>query len=98
MDNYNNLTGFLNHLGALELEAFIKCLDAYKNNSFLEVIDEIGFNPRTAIIYISLSNGLNICSQLGQDVFYSVNWLGMETETDPTFDEYSAALEYMNSI
>jgi len=52
--------------------------------------------PNTGYVYISLENGISICSMLGQEVVYLVT--NFDTGKDTFFDNYKDADKLIHEI
>lgn len=52
----------------------------------------IGFNPNSGYVYITLENGISICSMLGNDVEYMVT--NHNDGEELFFDNYDEAIKY----
>jgi hypothetical protein len=74
-----------------EAQGLSKCFAAYANCSGA-TIESIGFNSNSGYVYISLENGVQICSMLGQDVDYIVT--DYDTGEDVCLDDYDTAVNY----
>jgi hypothetical protein len=59
----------------------------------LEKDDEIGFNPNSGYFYLSLFNGVSICSFMGNDVIFVVR----DNENQYIFDNYNDAQNYKST-
>jgi len=94
----STLVDFLNNLGQSDLYSFTLVINAYIDNCSKLNIDDVGFNTYTGDVYIGLENGILITSRFGQEVEYSINYLGMDLEEDPIFNTYYEAVEYLKTI
>lgn len=99
MRNVQTITihGFDSHsLCYLEALGMSKIFEAYAEIG--EQIEDggIGFNPNTGYVYISLENGISICSMLGQEVVYLVT--NFDTGEDTFFDNYKDADKLIRQI
>ena len=75
-------------LCSLEALGMSKVFAAYAQIGEDIMEDGIGFNPNSGYVYITLENGISICSMLGRDVEYLVsNLMGEEL----FFDTYEQA-------
>ena len=70
--------------------------NAYAENFACEQIESEGFNINSGIVYISLENGVSICSAFGQEVFYIV--FDYMTGDEIEFSEIDELNEYLNNI
>lgn len=86
------INGIGNFICYAESMGLAKCFEAYAEIG--EEIDCVGFNPNSGYTYIYLTNGITICSMLGQDVQYQVTDLNDYEET--YFDTYEEALYLYN--
>ena len=73
-----------------EAQGLSKVWAAYANECAGAWIESVGFNPNSGYVYISLENGIQICSCLGQDVEYiKVDFnTGEETSYDSYYEAY----------
>ena len=67
---------------------------AYAENCSREYINEggVGFNPNSGYVYLSLENGVCICSMLGRKVEYLVT--NFDTGEEHFFDTYEEAINF----
>ena len=74
-----------------EAQGLAKVFQAYADHCVNECIMDggIGFNENSGIVYISLENGVTICSMLGNDVEYMVS--NFDTGNEYFFDTYHEA-------
>jgi len=79
-----------------EAKGLSKVFGAYADNSSLEDIMEVGFNPNSGYVYIALENGISICSMLGRTVEYLVT--DFEDGTEYFLDTYTEAEEKLNEL
>lgn len=85
--SYYEVTGLSNTLTAYK--------DLYSDHS--ADIEEVGFNPDSGYVYLAMSNGITICSMLGQQAEYFVTDFNDGTEyffTD--IEEAFSKLEELN--
>jgi len=73
-----------------EAKGLSKVWGAYAENCSGEDITEVGFNSNSGYVYMSLENGVQICSMLGRDVEYLVT--DFETGEEKFFEEYEEAI------
>ena len=73
-----------------EAQGLAKCFQAYGDYCSSEEIMDVGFNSNSGYVYISLENGITICSLLGGDVEYLVNDFG--EGLDFIYDTYEKAI------
>jgi len=71
-----------------------KVWKAYADNFAGEDIMQEGFNPNSGYVYISLENGISICSLLGREVEYLVS--EHENGEEIFFDSYEELEKYLN--
>lgn len=91
------MENFVQNLAFLELQGLHKCIEAYKNNTVMYQISEIGFNPNSGYVYIALEeNGISICGCLGRDVEYLVT--DFETGEETFFNDYEEAVKHNEFI
>ena len=77
-------------LAYCEAEGLGKCFSAYAKNCSGEDVMMVGFNPNSGYTYITLENGISICSMLANDVEYQVTNFDDGGET--FFDNYDEAV------
>lgn len=74
MNNKITMYGFnYDSIPYCEAKGLAKCFDAYAEYVGSESIQQIGFNEYSGYVYISLDNGIQICSALAEDVEYLVS-------------------------
>jgi hypothetical protein len=67
------ISEFVNRLGTIDLDSFIKVLKAYQE-AFKEGFSRVeyfGFNEDSGSVFCCLNDNITIFSRFGQDVFYS---------------------------
>ena len=79
-----------------EAKGLSKVFRAYADNCSREDIMEVGFNPNSGYVYITLENGISICSMLGQDVKYLVTVF--ESRIEGFLDTYEEAEKNLNEL
>jgi len=90
-----SINGFTrNSISYLESMGLSQCFEAYA--SIGEEISEIGFNPNSGYTYISLENGVIICSMMGGECEYLVTDFDNCIET--FFDNYKEAYNLIKEI
>ena len=82
----NNLNGSIAYCEAMGLS---KCFEAYADDCSTEDICSIGFNAYSGYVYITLENGISICSMLGRSVDYLTN--DFENDEELFFNSYEEA-------
>lgn len=87
-----SIHGLSDSIAYLEAKGLSICFAAYAENSTIEDIMEIGFNPNSGYIYIALENGISICSCVGQDVEYLVT--NFDNGEEYFFPTYSEAINF----
>lgn len=75
------MEGFGTALAHLEAKGLSKVWAAYADDCPRVDIESIGFNPNSGYVWISLKNGIQICSCLGQDVEFLVTNFDTGEET-----------------
>ena len=90
------LSGFSDSISFCEAKGLSLVFQAYADNAASETIMEggIGFNPNSEYVYITLENGVQICSCLGQEVQYLII---SSKEVEEFYDTYEEALEAQNA-
>lgn len=88
----------LNEMGVVDIYSLTLVLNAYVDQCGTELIDDIGYNNYTGYAYLYLDNGIVISSCFGQSVQFSINYMGDESDEDPTFNNYYEAFEYLKTI
>ena len=83
--------GFRSSVAYKEAEGLSKVWAAYADECSGEWIESVGFNPNSGYVYISLENGIQICSCLGQDVEYLVT--NFNTGEETFYDSYDEAYD-----
>jgi hypothetical protein len=66
------ISEFVNRLGTIDLDSFIKVLKAYQE-AFKEGfsrVENFGFNEELGFFFCSLNGNITIVSRFGQNVFY----------------------------
>ena len=86
------IAGLFGTIAFCEAKGMSNCFKAYSENCAGEEIIGMGFNPNSGYTYISLENGVTICSMLGRDVEFSITNFGDGEEL--FFDVYQEALNY----
>jgi hypothetical protein len=80
-----------------EANGLSKCFEAYADYATGENILEIGFNPNSGYVYISLEDiNMSICSMLGQDVEYLV--LNFDNGEEYFFETFSEAQNKIDEL
>lgn len=87
----NNLK---NNIAFCEAQGLALCFQAYADNSPSEEIIMIGFNEKSGYTYISLENGVQIASCMGQRVEYIVT--DFRDGEEYFFDNYNEAEKYLS--
>lgn len=85
MNNFKNYVAYCEALG------LSKCWEAYANFASAEDIFEVGFNANSGYVYISLINGITICSMLGQNVVFQI--YNPETDEEIFCDVFEEAVK-----
>lgn len=99
MRNIQQITinGFDSHsLCYLEAIGMSKVFKAYAEIGEEILEDGIGFNPNSGYVYISLENGIDICSMLGRDVEYLVT--NSDNGEETFYDNYRDAERLMREL
>jgi len=98
LNSYLQLNGFTDQSICMkEAVGLSKCFAAYAEFTPNEEIIEIGFNPNSGYVYISLEHySISICSMVGCDVEYLVT--DFEDGEEYFFDSYEDAVEKQLSI
>ncbi len=80
-----------------EAKGLAKCFDAYAEHVGSESIQEIGFNANSGYVYISLDNGIQICSAFANDVEYLVSdYMNGEEYFCSSYDDAKLYIENQN--
>ena len=79
-----------------EAKGLANCFNAYATYCPCEKIFEVGFNSKSGNIYISLWNGVIICSMLGREVEYLV--VDFEHGKESFFNVYSSAVAFQKKL
>ncbi len=88
-------TNFIQKLGTSDMTSYINVLTAYQEECIGEEIFQVGFNERSGYLYISLENGIQICSAFGNPVEFLIS--DFNDGEEHFFDEYEDALEFLET-
>jgi len=98
MRNNNELTiyGLNENIAYCEAMGLAKCFEAYAD-ILGDILDGgIGFNPNSGYVYITLEEGVTICSMLGGAVGYMVT--DFDSGEEFFFDTYQEAENHLLTI
>jgi len=84
------LNGLNESIAYCEAMGLSNCFKAYANECNGEYIESIGFNPNSGYVYISLGNGVSICSFMGERCEFLIT--DFETGEETFFDNYTLAI------
>ena len=85
----------IDKMGSSDIESIDIVIKAYKRFADGEDIEFSGFNDRSGYVYISLSNGIQIISNFGQEVEFLIT--DYETEEEIFCDTYGQAENKLNN-
>ena len=87
------INGFTrNSIAYLECMGLSRCFEAYASIGEEIMEGGIGFNPNSGYVYISLENGISICSMMGGACEYLVT--DFNDGIEHFFDTYEEACKY----
>ena len=92
MEHTIQIFGLSDHIAHCEAMGLSHVFKAYAIECNHECIESIGFNPNSGYVYIALSNGISICSCMGQKVEFLVT--DFNTGNEFFFDSYEEAINH----
>jgi hypothetical protein len=82
---------------ALEAQGLSKCFEAYSKHCSGSSIMEIGFNPNSGYVYITLEmEHITICSNMGRNVEYL--YTDFDNGEEIFFETYEEAVKFDNTL
>jgi len=96
MTNTITINGIDGSIAYCEAKGLSKVFMAYANECSRSEIMEVGFNPNSGYVYISLEDGISICSNMGQKVEFLVTNFRNGEET--FYDTYEEAQKHDESM
>ena len=86
------ISEFVNRLGTIDLDSFIKVLKAYQE-AFKEgfsMVENLGFNEDLGFVYCCLNGNITIFSRFGHNVFYAPS-----DDENKEFNSLEELIEYL---
>jgi hypothetical protein len=94
--NTLEIHGINDSIAYCEAQGLAVCFQAYADECASESIMGVGFNSNSGYVYISLENGISICSMLGREVEYLVT--NFEDGEETFFESYGEAEHFLASM
>tara|TARA_R100001591_G_scaffold85226_2_gene91604 strand:- start:586 stop:867 length:282 start_codon:yes stop_codon:yes gene_type:complete len=91
----NELNFNVGKMGYQDIESMKLIIDAWYNLTDRDIF-EAGFNTMSGYVYISLENGVTICSCFGQEVEYLVT--DYDTGEEYFYETYEEALNKLETL